>query len=930
MSKSLRGASNETDRFGQVSGRAYVAANGHLKTFATVSGGAVIAAGALAAGMVTAGLKTAAGMEQAQIAFSTLLGSGQKATAFIDQLKTFAAATPFEIPGLIDASRQLLGAGAAAKDVIPTLTAYGDAAGALGISQDGFNHIMLATSQAMAAGTLHAGDLLQMTEAGLPVWKLLSEALGKPVAEVRKLSEQGKLLSKDVLPKLQAQMEKDYGGAMAKQSQTLAGLWSTMTDTFKQGMADALIPMEPMLRGLIPQASVVMGAALKALGTGAASFFNGLSGHVKRMNQEDRPKLELFGLGIRALGEAFKGGGVTSTGFIGVMERIGTAIRDAWTFINRIGPQIFGGLKQAITDLATVAVPLLVSAWETFRQPLMNTAQFIIRNIIPAITAFTGFLAHHKTVVQSVALAFGVLFVATKAYAGWQLILVARTKLMAEAQILLNAVMDANPILLVITLLAALAAGFIYAYKHSETFRKIVDGVWKWFVGAIHWVMDHWKLLLILLTGGLGVLIVLFITNFTRIKNFISGVFTFLVNFVRDHWKLIVAFITGPLGALVIFIITHWNTIKNTIVNAMQAVLNFLQKIPSRIAGFFSAALSLLVNAGRNIVTGLWNGLKAVWNTVTGWFKSLGGAVKGYIGDAAQWLFQAGKDVIQGFWNGLKYIWDKVTGFIGGIVGWIKDHKGPISLDRKLLYPAGKALMEGLVTGMMHGFTNVIKFVGGIGAYVAGLAGGFVPGNQGIGSGAGAGGASGSLASWITSALLLTGTPLSWGAAVQRRIMFESGGNPNAINLTDINAQQGHPSQGLMQTIPSTFFGYHQPGTSMNITDPIANIAAALNYIKAVYGTIFAIDPPVQGYATGAWNIPYNQLAYLHGGEMVIPSRSADKFRSGMGGVTVAPGAITVYAAPGMDEERVARQVAVQLGAWVDSERRRAAKGGRA
>ena len=86
----------------------------------------------------------------------------------------------------------------------------------------------------------------------------------------------------------------------------------------------------------------------------------------------------------------------------------------------------------------------------------------------------------------------------------------------------------------------------------------------------------------------------------------------------------------------------------------------------------------------------------------------------------------------------------------------------------------------------------------------------------------------------------------------------------------------------------------------------------------------------MQGYATGAWNIPRDQLAFLHSGEMVVPSRSADKFRGGGGGVTVMPGAVTVYAAPGMDESRVAEQAFARLRMWVADEQRRAAKGGRA
>jgi SLT domain-containing protein len=83
----------------------------------------------------------------------------------------------------------------------------------------------------------------------------------------------------------------------------------------------------------------------------------------------------------------------------------------------------------------------------------------------------------------------------------------------------------------------------------------------------------------------------------------------------------------------------------------------------------------------------------------------------------------------------------------------------------------------------------------------------------------------------------------------------ESGGNPNAINLTDSNAKAGHPSQGLMQTIPSTFARWHVAGTSWNIYDPLANIAAAINY--SAHGKGFGSGKGQMGsghgYDTGGW-----------------------------------------------------------------------------
>jgi hypothetical protein len=88
----------------------------------------------------------------------------------------------------------------------------------------------------------------------------------------------------------------------------------------------------------------------------------------------------------------------------------------------------------------------------------------------------------------------------------------------------------------------------------------------------------------------------------------------------------------------------------------------------------------------------------------------------------------------------------------------------------------------------------------------------------------------------VLRALALNGLPASLEKQVLYQISTESGGNPNAINLTDSNARAGHPSQGLLQTIPSTFSAFHVGGTSNNIRDPLANIAAAISYAKNRYG----------------------------------------------------------------------------------------------
>lgn len=97
--------------------------------------------------------------------------------------------------------------------------------------------------------------------------------------------------------------------------------------------------------------------------------------------------------------------------------------------------------------------------------------------------------------------------------------------------------------------------------------------------------------------------------------------------------------------------------------------------------------------------------------------------------------------------------------------------------------------------------------------------------------------ANGGVDGWIAEALQTLELPQSLAPSVKKIIMKESGGNPGAINRWDSNARRGTPSQGLMQTIPSTFRKFVHPAYSgRSITDPVANITAGVRYMVATYG----------------------------------------------------------------------------------------------
>jgi len=273
-----------------------------------------------------------------------------------------------------------------------------------------------------------------------------------------------------------------------------------------------------------------------------------------------------------------------------------------------------------------------------------------------------------------------------------------------------------------------------------------------------------------------------------------------------------------------------------------------------------------------------WDQMKIGWKNVCdyinglSWTKSLptDAEVGAYFKGAGTWLLQIGKDVLGGFDKGARKAWDATTKWIGGIAEWIKHHKGPIALDAQLLVPHGEAIMGGFGRGLSAGFSQIQPQVSAM---------------------------AGQLSSWINAALAADGLPQSWAGPMSVLVGRESGGNPNAINLKDSNARAGHPSQGLAQVIPGTFAAYRNPLLVNNITDPVANLAAALNYIRARYGDIFHVQQananmPPKGYDSGGLLMPGFTAAYNASGrpEGIIPGEQYNALGQLLAAVTSGKG----------------------------------------
>jgi SLT domain-containing protein len=161
----------------------------------------------------------------------------------------------------------------------------------------------------------------------------------------------------------------------------------------------------------------------------------------------------------------------------------------------------------------------------------------------------------------------------------------------------------------------------------------------------------------------------------------------------------------------------------------------------------------------------------------------------------------------------------------------------------------------------------------------------------------GGGGGTGDVQQWsalAAKALAMAGISASQLNAFLALMQAESGGNPGAVNNTDINARNGVPSQGLMQVIPPTFAAFRDPSLPNNILDPLANMVAAARYIKSRYGGVVPGSPYADGTdsATPGLHLVGEEgpelvglggpgMAAFSGGQSVLPAADTASLLSG-------------------------------------------------
>lgn len=254
------------------------------------------------AGLATAGIKYNADIEKYTKSFETFLGSAEKASKAVENIKKDSSKTPFDVTSLVQANQMLISAGENAGDARKIILALGDAVTATGGGNAELTRMAANLQQVKNAGEATALDIKQFAYAGIDIYGLLADYTGKSVKEVKDMKISYEVLT-EALKKANKQGGK-YFEAMSSASETLTGQVNQLKAEAKDAMGD-------LTKSLMPVAKKVI--------TGAKELINNFD----KLTDSQKENIVKIGLMVAAAGPLLKIGGTAITTIGKVTKGIG-------------------------------------------------------------------------------------------------------------------------------------------------------------------------------------------------------------------------------------------------------------------------------------------------------------------------------------------------------------------------------------------------------------------------------------------------------------------------------------------------------------------------------------------------------------------------------------------------------------------------------
>lgn len=591
----------------------------------------------------------------------------------MNDLKKFAAATPFELGDLARASQTLQSFGVQNQKLMPDIKMLGD------ISQgnkEKFNGLSLVFGQVASQGKLMGGDLLQMINNGFNPLQVMSQKTGKSMSQLKDEMSKGKISFKDVEDAMVTATSKGgmFYGAMEKQSTTFAGKMSTLKDNFNEFAGVVSKPIFDFLK-------------------------NGMDGAMKIM-QNLQPKVQHF---IDDLG---KGADV----FTSFEDAFGTdtynKVMAVVSALTGVGVAIAGfKIQSMVTGVASFVTGLIsmVKATEgaTIAQKLFNLAMEsnpigIIIGLISSLVAGIVYLwttnEHFRAVVVGIWDSIKAYF--TTVVSLWSNIFTVQIPGFIRGVITWFEQLPGR-------IWGALTGAInyvrnwgmmVWGYLSVEVPRWI-SGIFNWFnqlpgrlgtalgtaLGRItRWGIDSWNYLTTNVPKWINGIGQWFAQLPGKIGQWLSSTFTKVVSWGSQMFSKAIEVGSKFLSNIVSFYVQLPGKIGQWLLNTVSKASEFVHNLGQK-----------AVEAGRTFTNNIVDGVKSIPGK----------------------MVSIGKDIVEGIWHGIgnagSWLSDKIHSFASGVVNGFEKAMGIKSPSTVMSDRIGKFMAQGVGVGFTDELDSV-------------------------------------------------------------------------------------------------------------------------------------------------------------------------------------------------------------------------------
>jgi phage-related protein len=383
--------------------------------------------------------------------------------------------------------------------------------------------------------------------------------------------------------------------------------------------------------------------------------------------------------------------------------------------LSQLGIGIDGGLSTLLGNVRSAIDPI-IQAFKTAFGQLPQLFQTVVSTLTPIIntiaTAFTkldfsGLQAVISAIIPAITNAFSTMM--TIVSPAIDMVVNSFVKMWNAAQPIVTVLASAlMPVLQVVgAFLGGVFKGILMGV--SATFDMITSAI-GFLTPVITWLVEAFKACVPALTTvaeWVGTVIGYF-TNLGSAGGSLSSILSSAWSNIKSAVSIAGSLISGAISGI------------RVVFSSLGSAGSVLSGVMSSIWGAIRSVISAAGNIIKSVLSTVGSGFSAMGNV----FSSVGSKVTGIIDNVKNVInglknidiSGAGSAIMEGFLGGLKAAWEGVKNFVGGIADWIKEHKGPISYDRKLLVPAGKAIMGGFNETLKDKFKDVQATVKGMAA----------------------------------------------------------------------------------------------------------------------------------------------------------------------------------------------------------------------